>query len=216
MIYLMGGVNGFNNKIGEDFKLTLKDKKSIVFIPTTPENKEKCEKYRRINLEWFKEVGITFTDIDIINLEDTLDMVKNKIDGKEIIFLMGGDPISQLKLIHDKQLENDLIGSKAVIIGVSAGALSICEKCIITKDVDYSRNMVLDGLNLTKGLNVDVHYNCEHDSDINEIINNYNIEKIYGIPENCAIKIENDAIKFIGDESFCAFKNGNKTKIITH
>lgn len=216
MLYLIGGGHGFNNKIGEDFKVTLNDKKSIVFIPTMPGNKEKCEKYKTINLKWFEEVGITFNDIEIIDLEDTPDMAKNKINKKEIIFLMGRDPISQLNLIRDKQLENDLKESKAIIIGVSAGALSICQKCIITKDEDYPQNMVLDGLNLTKGLNIEVHYNCEHDLDINRIMKDYKIEKIYGIPENCAIKLENNTTKFIGNEKFYLFRNGNKEEVKTY
>lgn len=214
MIYLLGGGRkGFGDETEEDFKLTLKNKKSIVFIPTTPENKDKCDKYKNINLDWFEELGIRFEEIDIIKLEDTCEECKEKIRNKDVIFLMGGDPISQLKLIKDKKIDIELRKMDAVIIGLSAGALCICDKCIITKDEDYPENIVLDGLNLTNGINVEVHYNNSHDKDILDIMTKFFIDQVYAIPEDCSIKLDKSAIKFLGKEKFYVFKNGGKIEV---
>ncbi|WP_425448298.1 Type 1 glutamine amidotransferase-like domain-containing protein [Dethiothermospora halolimnae] len=213
MIYLLGGGQGFNNKIGEDFKITLKDKKSIIFIPTTPEDKEKSNKYKKINLDWFKDLDINFEESYMINSDDTSKEVEEKIQNKDVIFLMGGDPIGQLKLMKDKELKSYLKNSNAVIIGISAGALSICDKCIITKDKDYPENIVLEGLNLTNGINVEVHYDDSHDEDIYEIMSDNSISEVYGIPEDSAIKIDGNNLQFLGEEKFYIFKGRVKKEI---
>ncbi|MFD3157341.1 Type 1 glutamine amidotransferase-like domain-containing protein [Haloimpatiens sp. FM7330] len=213
MIYLLGGGKGFINDVGEEFKSTLKDTNSIVFIPTSPEDMDKCEKYKKINLEWFREIGIKFDKVKLINSQDNIEIAKNKITESEVVFLMGGNPISQLKFILDKELDKNLKEHKGIIIGVSAGALSICKKCIITKDEDFSENIVLDGINLTNGINVEVHYTNDHDDDIYEIIKEQKLTEIYGIPEDCALKLENGTMKFIGRKKLYVLKQDFKEEI---
>lgn len=214
MIYLLGGSRtGFGRNTSEDFKKSLKNKKSIVFIPTTPEKEEKCNMYMSINLNWFEDIGLKFKHKDIIKSEDTCEKAKQKIINKDIIFLMGGDPISQLKFIRDKKIDVELNKTKAVIIGLSAGALCISDKCIITKDNTFSENIVLDGLNLTNGLNVEVHYDDSHDGDIFEVMKQNLISEVYAIPEYCSIKLDKNAIKYLGSEKCYIFRDGKKIEL---
>lgn len=213
MMYLLGGGLGFKNGLGEEFKSVLKNKNSITFIPTSPQDKDKCEKYKKVNLSWFHDIGIEFDNVTMINQEDDVTLAQDKIVKSDVIFLMGGDPITQLKFISDKKLKNCLSEYEGIIIGISAGALSICKKCIITKDQDYPENIVVDGIDLTNGINVDVHYTNEHDENLYQIIKEHKIDKIYVIPEDGGLRIDNEGMKFIGEDKFYILKQGLKEQI---
>ncbi|GMQ61699.1 Type 1 glutamine amidotransferase-like domain-containing protein [Vallitalea maricola] len=213
MIYLLGGGFGFKEDLQNEFKSVLKNKNSITFIPTSPQDRSKCEKYKKVNLSWFSDIGINFDNVSMINQEDDVISAQDKIIKSNIIFLMGGDPITQLKFISDKKLENCLLEYEGIIIGISAGALSICKKCILTKDQDYPENIVVDGINLTNGINVDVHYTNEHDENLYQIIKEHKIDKVYAIPEDGALRIDNDSIKFVGEDEFYIIKQGLKEQV---
>lgn len=213
MIYLLGGGLGFKEDLQNEFRSVLKNKNSITFIPTSPQDKIKCKKYKKVNLSWFSDIGINFDKVSMINQEDDVISAQDKIIRSDVIFLMGGDPITQLKFISNKRLENCLSKYEGIIIGISAGALSICKKCIITKDEDYPENIVLDGIDLTNGINVDVHYTNEHDENLYQIIEEHEIDKIYAIPEDGAVRINNEGMKFIGKDKFYIIKRGLKEQV---
>ncbi|WP_458786620.1 hypothetical protein, partial [Vallitalea sediminicola] len=148
MMYLLGGGLGFKNGLGEEFNSVLQNKNSITFIPTSPQDKNKCEKYKKVNLSWFHDIGIEFDKVTMINQEDDVTLAQDKI-----------------------------------------------------------------GIDLTNGINVDVHYTNEHDENLYQIIKEYEIDKIYAIPEDGALRIDNEGMKFIGEDKFYIIKQGLKEQV---
>ena len=62
--------DAFGHGLGEMFKLELKDTKSIVYIPGSPEKIEKVKtKYIPAFTEHFKNVGIEFEQVNLITTE---------------------------------------------------------------------------------------------------------------------------------------------------
>jgi len=202
MIFLLGGGIGFTEPLAHEFRNSIKMNSTITFIPSDPDN---YSKYLDSNIMWFKEIGLIFHEVYVIDKNDNKNTATNKIQKSNVLFLMGGDPIKQLNHIKNTEIIECMKKYEGVIIGLSAGALSICKKCIIVKDEDYPQNIVLDGINITNGLNVDVHYENDHDIDLKNIAKENDIE-IFGIAENCFIKIQQGNNKYIGNGMYCIFR----------
>ncbi|MBN2897636.1 MAG: Type 1 glutamine amidotransferase-like domain-containing protein, partial [Clostridia bacterium] len=110
-----------------------------------------------------------------------------------------------MDFIKRKGIDTVLKSDTKTLIGFSAGAINISEHAIVIQDDSVDESTVYDGLNLTGGISVDVHYTEVKDADIREVQAKWAIETIYAIPENSGILIHGDDIKFIGTEPVVRF-----------
>ena len=88
--------NAFGHGLGEMFLSELKDTKSIVYIPGSPEKIQKSrEKYVPPITEHFKNVAIKFDSSIIITPDMSQEEAKKAVREASFIMLMGGNPFKQ-------------------------------------------------------------------------------------------------------------------------
>lgn len=186
MIYLLGGSSAFTGALKTSFQKTIKYPR-IAFIPSSEDALEKSTYYMALTLQWFKSIGITFESATLVD----------KAIETDVIYLMGGDPVTQMTLIKTLKLEETIKASK-IIIANSAGAINICQHTLISKDVDYIEGLYYKGLNIAKDVTVEVHYQSKHKNILKKMMKEHGIEVVYGIPEEAAILID-ESIDLLGE-----------------
>ncbi len=94
--------NAFGHWLGEMFKSELKDTKSIVYIPGSPEKIEKAQtKHIPVFTNHFKNVGIEFDNVNLITPNLTNDKAREMIKSASFVMLMGGDPFKQKRCVKN-------------------------------------------------------------------------------------------------------------------
>jgi peptidase E len=194
--YLLSGMDeeneyNFFENIADRFRKDLKSFDTIIYIPTYPENKEKCIKLSKS--EKFKNIGIDFNKSIVLDYSYSIEDVKNIIDENKLIFLYGGDPYKQMEFITKYGIK-DLIKDKN-IIGLSAGSINMCKKAICTKDEDFEKSTIYNGMGL-------IDFSIEPHFDINNIEVLEDLKKfskdtgIYALEDNAYIIVENNKLNF--------------------
>ena len=127
---LLGLFSGFpEHHFTEEIAQTLQDnlprRDSLVFISAWPGDSARNDDDRDGMHEMFAEWGIAFTRHCVIDRRtDARDAVR-LLREADCVFLMGGDPVQQMALIRGLGLVPELLASRAVILGVSAGAMNM-------------------------------------------------------------------------------------------
>lgn len=205
IIYMLSGPvdnNGFSTKIKELLKQDLKNKKSVVFISTTPDNFERNDLYvygdkkNKIGLIDFLNELSNFKNINIID-----DRVSNSdalkiINSTDIIYLLGGNPFSQLEYIRKEKFDKMIKEFDGIIIGTSAGAMNVGNVAYCSKDEDFDESSFYDALGLIDII-IDPHFDINNKEQVSEIIKNSNGKEIIGIPNDSGIRIIDNNIQYI-------------------
>ncbi len=204
MIYLLGGVEGFLGQIGDSFKENILDDSSLVYIPTSFEDEAITDTYVKLTNKWFNEAGVFFKKCQVLKDSDCDEVLYDKLKNADVVYLMGGNPFIQMNFIKKRKLQEHL--HNKILIGNSAGALNLSKSSLTTS----SLNNVYYGLNLSSGINIDVHYTSEKDKYIIAMQKTFNINEIIAIPEESGILIKDDHIKVLGKSEVTIFKSGLK------
>lgn len=156
--------NAFGHGLGEMFLSELKDTKSIVYIPGSPEKIQKArEKYVPLFTEHFKNVGIQFDSSILITPEINRDEAKKAVREASFIMLMGGDPFKQKEMCEKLGLLEELKNYNGVMLGFSAGAMLMSKYIIITPcSEEYPDFHIEEGLNLD-GISIYPHNNTNQE-----------------------------------------------------
>lgn len=157
--------NAFGHGLGDMFKTELTDKKSIVYIPGSPEKIEKAKtKYVPAFTEHFKRIGIEFEQSNIITPELSKEQAKEMIKGASFIMLMGGDPYKQRDMCKELDILFDLKQFNGIMLGFSAGAMLMSQYIIITPcSEEYPEFHIEEGLNFD-GLSIYPHNNTSDEA----------------------------------------------------
>lgn len=141
--------NAFGQGLGDMFKSELKDTKSIVYIPGSPEKIEKAKtKYVPALTTHFKNVGIEFEKVNIITPDLSSDEAKSMIQDASFVMLMGGDPFKQKEMCEKLDIIKDLKQFNGIMMGFSAGAMLMSKYIIITPcSEEYKEFRIENGLN---------------------------------------------------------------------
>jgi peptidase E len=196
--YLLSGPlkeGGFPDTIKEYLKNDLKNVKKIVLIPTRKDNYLKNDEYKnRISRDINK-----IKTINNIILLDNRNISKSEEIFKDVdlVYLLGGNPIDQLSLIKDYDIAK-YIKNAPLVIGTSAGALNMCKYSYYSKDMDIDESFFYKGLSLVD-ISIDVHFDIDNKEQVNEFVKYNKIHKLYGIPDDGGIILDNNKILLIGD-----------------
>lgn len=141
--------NAFGHGLGEMFKNELKDTKSIVYIPGSPEKIEKAKtKYVPVFTNHFKNVGIEFEKVNLITPDLTSEEAQSMIQNASFIMLMGGDPFKQKEMCERLKIMEELKVFDGIMMGFSAGAMLMSKYIIITPcSEEYPDFHIEKGLN---------------------------------------------------------------------
>ncbi len=115
----------FTHEIAEVLRENLGERRLLVFISAWPDAYEQNDDDSDGMHIMFAERRMAFDEHLVIDRRTSSSDAVDAVRKADCIFLMGGDPALQIKLIRDLGLDHELRKSEAVILGVSAGAMNI-------------------------------------------------------------------------------------------
>lgn len=169
----------------------------------------------------YKELGCTTVYLKKSNLVNNPDIVKQKINDANIIYICGGDTVKLLDHVKEYNIEKlllDAYNNGTVMAGMSAGAILLSNK-------GFSDSLITRGesenYEFIKGLKfVDIafcpHYNTDpkKKEDLNKYLSKHN-DEVYCLENNTALKIIDDKISIIkSDKKSKVYKVSYKDKLI--
>lgn len=168
---LLGGYQGAEHI----FSKLLKNKRVLLILSaSSPKNFEVWEDVVK------KRFGKYVKELDILNEFKHNDKNLRKINGADVYFFSGGLPDKSLDLLNQEGLLSEIKKNKEkIFLGISAGALSFCEDCIITKDEDYEFTKIVKGMGFVN-FSIEVHYAFEEWRD-KELLKLSSSRKIYAL-----------------------------------
>ena len=174
--YLLSGIDkekGFSELQTKYLKQDIKDTNVITFIASTFSNIEKTNMYLDIMIKWFKNIGITFKEAYLINDLVNPSQAKEYIDKSDVVFIMGGDTLEQIKNINKYNIIPNLQKRNGITIGISAGSINMAKNVAIARDIDDN----IPYHSFYKGIAL-VYINIEPHFDLNNTIHNKDIIEI--------------------------------------
>ena len=198
----------FNDYMNEFLINNIDNDYNLVFIEAPGLGGE--ENYLPNIIRCFKKIGISFKrviHVDEDTLKSYLDTFYNDND-KIIYFLMGGNPYTQMNIIKDLNLVNEIKNHNDLVIGFCAGAINLSKYSIITSDEDFEKANNYLGIN-REDICIEPHYNNLNDNkrnnELKEFSNKLNT-KIYCIPDESIIYFIN-GIKYEKGTIYTVDKN---------
>ena len=196
------GNTSYNTKeIDEEIvKMTGKENPNFLFIGLASSH---SDSYYDTMKKIFRDLGCTPVYLKKSNLVNNPDIVKQKINDADIIYICGGDTVKLLDHVKEYNLESllkEAYNKGTVLAGMSAGAILLSNKgfsdsLIIREESD--KYEFLNGLNFID-INFCPHYNTDpkKTTDLEEYLSNSN-DEVYCL-ENCtALKVIDDKISII-------------------
>ena len=182
-------------------------KKNISFIAANFDEREINDKFVNKLINAFEGRNLKFENYYVIDSRYSKEEMINNIKKSNIIFLLGGDTLKQIKAINDYDLKNVIYDNSKVIIGISAGAINMAKKVVLAKDIeDNIPNLsIYEGLGLTN-INIEPHCdfrNKRHWEDLEEASIHTDLVVMN---EDAYIIINDENIKYYGN--FLILKNG--------
>lgn len=193
--YMLSGMDKENNynfyaNIAKIFKEDLVQFRNIVYIPTYPENKEKCEKLAKKRI--FENIGVYFEKKIVLNNSYNMECIKDALNNNELFFLYGGNPYKQINFINRMNIDK-LIKNKT-IIGLSAGSINMCKKAICSKDDEFKESRMYSGMGLVD-FSFEPHFNIENEDVLVDLKRFSNETEIYALEDDAYIIVENGKVK---------------------
>lgn len=213
-IILLGGPDKtkyFNEEISTIIKEKVSNPVNMVVIPADPNNYSKNDKQFNGNesvVGVFKTFKKIFPNLNISLLDNrvNLEVGINNLSKANIIYLLGGNPFIQLEYLQTNKFDDTIRNTSALVIGVSAGSMNLATNSYYSKDEDYPESLIYKGLGITD-ITIDPHFDINNEEQVNEIRTNSKNIKIIGLPNDSAIVISNNNIKYIGNVYI--FENGS-------
>ena len=115
----------FTDEINQVFRENLPVRGRLVFISAWPEDHARNDEDSDGMHQMFAERGMGFASHFVIDRRTSPAEAAELVRAAGCVFLMGGDPVLQMVLIRDLGLVSPLRDSRAVILGVSAGAMNM-------------------------------------------------------------------------------------------
>ena len=191
-LYLISELNQDNKNFKELLKKDLKTKKKAVFIASNPDDYEYMDKTAKEYAKYFKKLGLS--EFQKIDNRMTNFAAINHIGSADLVFLMGGNPVTQLDFIKAKKIDELITGFKGTIIGLSAGAMNLGKKVFWSKDEDIEESLTYEGLGVVD-ITVDAHFRTDDKTKVQEFLK-CELEAI-GLPDESFIRVDKYGIKTI-------------------
>lgn len=212
------GNTSYNTKeIDEEIvKMAEKENPNFLFIGLASSH---SDSYYDTMKKIYKDLGCTPVYLKKSNLVNNPDIVKQKINDADIIYICPGDTVKLINDIKEYKIDRLLLeayNNGTVLAGMSAGAILLSNKgfsdsLIIRGESD--KYEFLNGLNFID-INFCPHYNSDSKktTELEEYLSNSN-DEVYCL-ENCtALKVEDSKISIIkSDKNAKAYIISNKDK----
>ena len=203
-LYLLGGENVFRRSAREVNERAFQDAgefSNVLVLSWARASFDNSYKKRKLLVDYLISLGAR--TINFADYSDSNETIVKKIADSNLVYLTGGHATILVERLKSMGVDQFLCNYEGIIIGRSAGALALCQKCIITCRSN-SETKIIPGVGLAD-LTLKVHYKPEKDYILKQLSKR---EKIYAIPMGSALVYENGACSTIGDVYL--FENGKK------
>lgn len=192
------------NGIVNQLKELIASDNVILYIASSPDDREKVDSYAYLIFEGLKLSGITFSEYLVLD-NRTIDKASEFVKRASVIFLSGGDTYIEnvfFKQIRLKELLQDFDG---VIIGQSAGSINMATDVYNSpEEGNHSEPIFLEGLGLSN-INIEPHFELEMNGfdemqvyQRNHILEESKRRPIYALSDGAHILETDEAITIYG------------------
>lgn len=130
---------------------------SILYIASSPGDKEKVDSYSKLIFAGFRHSGITFENYLILD-DRTCVNAENYVRLADVIFLSGGDTYIENEFFKKLKLGKLLKNYTGVVIGQSAGSINLsCDVYNSPEEMNNSEPIYFEGLGLSN-INIEPHF----------------------------------------------------------
>lgn len=201
----------------EFIEKNLDNNKVISFIASDFEDNEGTKKFVDKLIKLFKEYSMIFDEIHIIDSLKTKTEMHSNLEDSNLIFLLGGDTLKQIKYIEKYSLKELIKKEDKIILGISAGAINLSSKVILAKD--ESDNIpalsIYEGIGISN-INIEPHCDFKNKKHFLELEEASLYSPILLMNDDCFIIIEDENYNYYGsyiilDKKELFFKNKKYT-----
>lgn len=195
MIALFSGFpnHHFSRDIVDRLKTRLTDRSRLVFISAWPEDSERNDADSAGMHGMLAECGLAFDSFSVIDERTDAPDAWRLIKEASCIWLMGGNPTAQMKMIREKKLADCIRECSAILLGVSAGSMNLSGT---TVDI-YESLTPYEGIGLTD-YTLKSHYGSDN-AELNEALMQLSMNMpVLALEDGSAIFIYGDRTEFIG------------------
>ena len=146
----------------------------------------------KLLFNYFRSLGAS--TINTVDYSCTPTEIKEKISDADLVYLTGGVPSVLVERLKKSGIRSLLKDFEGVIVGRSAGALALCQKCVVTYR-STSEVKVIDGLGLVD-LTLKAHYKLGIDENLIELSKE---QDIFAVPKGSALVYDNGNLSFINN-----------------
>ena len=146
----------FTDDIADVLKKECVARDRLVFVSAWPNEYHQNDDDSDGMHEMFAERNMPFKNHYVIDNRTTTAKAISLVQNASCIFLMGGHATQQMKLMHDKEIFDEIRRSNAIILGVSAGSMNMGKH---TVDI-YESLTPYDGLGFAN-ITIKAHYPLE-------------------------------------------------------
>ena len=195
--------SGFPNEFTNDFIQYIKEyyhnNGSFVLIASDFAGHSKTDRHTDVFLNMFKDNGIVFDEVHIIDDRITKEKAFQYVEKADIIWISGGDTLKQIAYLKEYNLIPVLQSREGITIGMSAGSINMAKRVVLAKNIDDNvpELSIYDGIGLVD-INIEPHLDSASEEHMNEVYEASHYTTIYGIYDNTFIKIVNDTIDIYG------------------
>jgi peptidase E len=135
---------------------------------------------RKLLFDYFRSLGAQ--TVDFVSYSSTPAEIKAYINKSNLIYLTGGVPSVLLERLRTLRIGELLAEFSGVVVGRSAGALALCNRCVVTGSKSGVVK-VIEGLGLVN-VTLKAHYKPSNDEALLALSRG---EPIYAVPKDSAL-----------------------------
>ncbi len=184
---LLGFFSGFPDRrfppqVAERLGGELARRDSLVFVSAWPEDRGRNDSDAAGMYQMFLEYGLSFAQRHVVDSRTEASEAAGLIREASCLFLMGGHPGLQWRLIRGMGLDAVIRESAAAVLGVSAGAINMAKRSLDTKESPA----LYDGLGLAD-ITVKPHFDPEDQRVLSSLLDISMELPICAMEDNSAI-----------------------------
>jgi len=175
------------------------NKKNIAFIPSNFDNYDENDHHVNKLIKCFEAKSLCFDEKNIVdNRMTSNDMIK-AIQNSNIVFILGGDTLSQIKNINKYNLKKYINDENKIIIGMSAGAINMAKRVVLAKDIeDNIPNLsIYEGIGITD-INIEPHCDFKNNNHWKDLEEASYYNEIVVMKDDCYIIADGNNLSFYG------------------
>ena len=203
-LYLLGGENVLNRSAKEvnqhAFEVAGRSPEVLVFTWARA-SFDKIYRKRKLLSDYLLSLGAG--TVSFVEYGESRETISRMVAKSALIYLSGGQPSILIERLKVSGVDYLLKDYRGVIVGRSAGALALCDRCVATCRSN-GRVRIVQGIGLA-GITLKAHYISEDDLTLQQLSVD---EVIYAVPQSAALICQDNTISAMGKVYF--FSEGKR------